>query len=96
VRRTLPAGLVTKLQESGSSASDFLSSLEVVIIDHADVIMMQNWQHVQTLFQNCNKLPKVGGGGISAQVSAQVSSHVSKIVAAHVSATRVCTRVCTN
>ena len=53
---------MTKLQESGSSASDFLSSLEIVIIDHADVIMMQNWQHVQTLFQNCNKLPKESHG----------------------------------
>lgn len=57
-RRTLHSGLVTKLQESGSSAADFLSSLEVVIVDHADVIMMQNWQHVQTLFQNCNNVPK--------------------------------------
>jgi hypothetical protein len=32
----------------------------VVIIDHADCIMMQNWQHVQTLFGECNKLPKAG------------------------------------
>ena len=52
-----PLGLVTKLQESGKSASDFLASLELIVVDHADVLMMQNWQHVLTLFSQCNRLP---------------------------------------
>ena len=54
----LPPGLVTKIQESGAAATDFLSALEVIIVDHADVIMMQNWQHVQTVLDSCNALPK--------------------------------------
>ena len=52
-----PLGLVTKLQESGKSAGDFLASLELIVVDHADVLMMQNWQHVLTLFSQCNRLP---------------------------------------
>ena len=52
------AGLVTRLQESGANASDFLSSLEVLIIDHADVIAAQNWNHVVTTVQSVNALPK--------------------------------------
>ena len=27
-------------------------------MDNADVLMMQNWQHVLTLFSSCNQLPK--------------------------------------
>ena len=53
-----PLGLVTKLQESGKSAADFLASIELLVVDNADVLMMQNWQHVLTLFSSCNQLPK--------------------------------------
>jgi U3 small nucleolar RNA-associated protein 25 len=52
------AGLVTRLQESGANASDFLSSIEVLIIDHADVIAAQNWNHVVTAVRSVNALPK--------------------------------------
>ena len=51
VSEPIRAGLVTRLQESGVSASDFLASLELVIVENAGVIQMQNWQHVQTVFQ---------------------------------------------
>ena len=53
-----PLGLVTKLQESGKSAADFLASIELLVVDNADVLAMQNWQHVLTLFSSCNQLPK--------------------------------------
>jgi len=36
---------------------DFLSSVEIVILDQADVYLMQNWEHVETLFSSLNKIP---------------------------------------
>jgi U3 small nucleolar RNA-associated protein 25 len=37
---------------------DFLSSIEVVILDQADVYLMQNWDHLQILFENMNLIPQ--------------------------------------
>ncbi|KAG5006142.1 hypothetical protein JHK85_024684 [Glycine max] len=52
--------LVNKIEEAGSNKEkdvDFLSSIEVLIIDHADVISMQNWSHVHTVIEHLNRLP---------------------------------------
>ncbi|XP_027332408.1 U3 small nucleolar RNA-associated protein 25 [Abrus precatorius] len=52
--------LVNKIEEAGSNKEkdvDFLSSIEVLIIDHADVIAMQNWSHVHTVIEHLNRLP---------------------------------------
>ncbi|MCH0628863.1 hypothetical protein JNB11_02625 [Kocuria palustris] len=37
---------------------DFLSSIEVLVIDRANHIEMQNWDNVQTILKYINKIPK--------------------------------------
>lgn len=45
-------------QRKGEMNFDFLSSLEVVVLHQADVMYMQNWEHVQFILKHCNKLPE--------------------------------------
>eukprot|EP00898_Chlorokybus_atmophyticus_P001794 jgi/Chlat1/2615/Chrsp178S02458 len=54
-----PLGLVTQKEESEEkdAATDFLSSIEVAIVDYADVMLMQNWQHVLAVFDLLNLIP---------------------------------------
>ncbi|KAJ4814411.1 U3 small nucleolar RNA-associated protein 25 [Rhynchospora pubera] len=55
-----PLGLVTKIGETEFDKEkdvDYLSSIEIVVIDHADVIVMQNWTHVNTVFDHLNLTP---------------------------------------
>uniref|UniRef100_A0A9I9DFA3 U3 small nucleolar RNA-associated protein 25 n=1 Tax=Cucumis melo TaxID=3656 RepID=A0A9I9DFA3_CUCME len=55
-----PLGLITKLGEIENNKEkdvDYLSSIEVLIIDHADIIAMQNWSHVNTVIEHMNKIP---------------------------------------
>ena len=37
---------------------DFLSSIEMCIIDQADTMCMQNWEHVLTVLQCLNRTPE--------------------------------------
>ncbi|KAG5461459.1 MAG: hypothetical protein BJ554DRAFT_6342, partial [Olpidium bornovanus] len=37
---------------------DFLSSIEVMILDQCEVFQMQNWQHVESIFDDMNQIPK--------------------------------------
>lgn len=47
-----PIALATKLsdeqKEEEGGPADFLSSIEIAVVDRADVLLMQNWAHVVT------------------------------------------------
>ncbi|KAJ2244709.1 rRNA-binding ribosome biosynthesis protein utp25, partial [Coemansia sp. RSA 475] len=59
-----PIGLrMTTGAESGDRKDfDFLSSVEMVIVDQCDVLLMQNWDHVSHLFNHMNLTPKKDHG----------------------------------
>lgn len=44
------------------SDSDFLSSIEVLIVDQLDVMLMQNWDHVHFVLDRLNHLPATDHG----------------------------------
>jgi U3 small nucleolar RNA-associated protein 25 len=59
-----PLGLRMKIGNEGDKKQDFdfLSSIEMCILDQADVLAMQNWEHVGHIFEHMNRLPMEARG----------------------------------
>lgn len=64
-----PLGLMRTIQTGGGKKdekrthdADFLSSIEIVVMDQTNALEMQNWQHVDYVFSHLNLLPKDSHG----------------------------------
>ncbi|KAK7443522.1 rRNA-binding ribosome biosynthesis protein utp25 [Stygiomarasmius scandens] len=51
-----PLGLRQSIQKEKNA--DYLSSIEILVIDQLDALTMQNWEHVKFVMEHLNKLPK--------------------------------------
>ncbi|KDR67537.1 hypothetical protein GALMADRAFT_258194 [Galerina marginata CBS 339.88] len=51
-----PLGLRRSIEKEKNG--DYLSSIEILVIDQMDALTMQNWEHIKFVMSHINKLPK--------------------------------------
>ncbi|KAF9264165.1 digestive organ expansion factor [Marasmius fiardii PR-910] len=51
-----PLGLRQSIQKE--KGADYLSSIEILVMDQLDALTMQNWDHVKFVLEHLNKMPK--------------------------------------
>ena len=68
-----PLGIATRLADGRDDGSDFLAAVEVTLALRADVMLMQNWAHVEAAFGVLNQLPKQQHGADIMRVRCVVS-----------------------
>ena len=59
-----PLGLrrAVKADDPKKMDFDFLSSVEICIVDQVDAMLMQNWEHVEFVFEHLNQQPRDSHG----------------------------------
>jgi len=63
ISSTLGLRMVTGVEgEDRNTDTDFLSSIELLIVDQAEVLMMQNWDHLATVINQMHTQPKDSHG----------------------------------
>eukprot|EP01012_Entosiphon_sulcatum_P042521 TRINITY_DN5657_c0_g1_i1.p1 TRINITY_DN5657_c0_g1~~TRINITY_DN5657_c0_g1_i1.p1 ORF type:complete len:723 (+),score=97.73 TRINITY_DN5657_c0_g1_i1:31-2169(+) len=53
-----PLAAVFAISDATTFRSDFLSSIEILVMDQVDVMLMQNWDHVDRTLNSLNKPPR--------------------------------------
>lgn len=48
-----------KKRQKKAGDADFLSSIRLVVVDQADIMSMQNWEHLETVMGHLNGVPKM-------------------------------------
>ena len=77
-----PLGLrmIVKSDTEKSRETDFLSSVEVVLIDQFDYLMMQNLDHLHTIMDACNLSPFRSRGADFTRVREHFLDNLQKVI----------------
>ena len=73
-----PLGLRMAASSKDDLNFDFLSGIEILLVDHSEILLMQNWEHALLIFNNLNLIPKVDHGADFSRIRDWVLDGYSK------------------